>query len=87
MDAASRSPLARYLKKHKMSDAEFARRLGVQDSTVYRWRTGKRRPDIDSANAIERATNGAVPASSWSRRVRKALVSFPIDHQHSPQSS
>jgi transcriptional regulator with XRE-family HTH domain len=70
---ASGSPLAPYLKRKKLSDLEFARRIGVDDSTVYRWRTGKRRPDVDMVFLIERATGGEVPASAWSTgRVSKA---------------
>ncbi|MDR3086507.1 MAG: helix-turn-helix domain-containing protein [Azoarcus sp.] len=39
------------------NDAEIARRLGVADATVSRWRTGQRAPDEDQAAALAELLN------------------------------
>jgi transcriptional regulator with XRE-family HTH domain len=57
--------LARYLKTHRISFTDFARTLGVSDSTVLRWSRGHRTPTVSLAFAIERATGGVVLASEW----------------------
>lgn len=61
------SQLAAYLDNHDITNAEFARLLGVRDSTVFRWATRKRIPTVTWAFAIEKATGGAVRASSWGK--------------------
>ncbi|MEY2669319.1 MAG: putative antitoxin of bacterial toxin-antitoxin system, YdaS/YdaT, partial [Pseudomonadota bacterium] len=38
---------------------------GVTDSAVWRWANGQRKPGLNEAYAIERATGGAVPAIYW----------------------
>jgi transcriptional regulator with XRE-family HTH domain len=61
--------LAKYLEAEKLSCTAFADRLGVKDSTVWRWRYGKgqqrRSPSLALALRIETLTGGRVPASSW----------------------
>jgi transcriptional regulator with XRE-family HTH domain len=57
--------LLRYLKKTKIRPAEFARRCGVQRSTVSQWMSGQRRPDRGNSIRIEEVTRGLVPAKSW----------------------
>jgi transcriptional regulator with XRE-family HTH domain len=57
--------LGTWLKRTKTSHAEFARRLGVTDSAVWRWAHGERSPKITVAFRIEELTRGAVRASSW----------------------
>jgi DNA-binding transcriptional regulator YdaS (Cro superfamily) len=59
------SSLAQYLDTHSMSPTEFARRLGVRDTTVLRWAADTRTPSVTWALAIERHTDGAVPVASW----------------------
>jgi transcriptional regulator with XRE-family HTH domain len=65
------SPLAAWLTKNDVSHAELGRRLGVTDSAVWRWAHDQRRPGVDDAFKIEKATAGAVPASSWRARPKK----------------
>lgn len=65
MDATGRDRLGAFLEKAHLSDASFARLLGVESSTVWRWRTGKRQPSIAAAAEIERLTKGHVKLSAW----------------------
>lgn len=60
-----RIPLADYLRRHKLTQVEFADRLGVHKNTVYRWLIGERRPDWETIRAIVRETDGAVTADSF----------------------
>lgn len=69
------TPLSTYLAETGQSHAEFARRLGVTDSAVWRWAHGKRKPGIEVAFDIERLTAGAVPAASWGRKRRRGFRS------------
>lgn len=80
-------PLGAYLSAHKMTCTDFARRIGVKDSTVWRWVFGqdkqRRSPSLRLALAIERATDGAVPVGSWnkgttaaSRKSRKGRAAY-----------
>jgi DNA-binding transcriptional regulator YdaS (Cro superfamily) len=93
MDSAS--ALARYLKKQSLTDGEFARLIGVDASTVYRWRKGDRRPERDLVFVIERATRGAVSASGWKNKPKRAARKAParvaarstLNDKHSPQTS
>lgn len=57
--------LRSYLAREQLSAADIAPRLGVHMSVVYRWIKGETTPSVDSALAIERLTNGAVPVESW----------------------
>jgi DNA-binding phage protein len=60
-----RTLLARYFRKSKRSVSEFARAVEADRSQIYRCMRGERRPGLVLALRIERATAGAVPASSW----------------------
>lgn len=62
------SLLADYLNEHAESQSAFARRAGVSESALSDWLRGRRNPDVTSAVAIERATDGAVPVESWVRQ-------------------
>jgi len=83
--------LAAYLAAQNMSCAEFARRLGVPDSTVLRWSKGERTPTVVWAFAVEKETGGAVPASSWQptrRGARRVVRGSPRrSGKRAPQSS
>lgn len=57
--------LAEYVETKCPGYAEFARSLGVEQTTVMRWCKGERRPSVLWANAIAILTAGEVPASSW----------------------
>jgi DNA-binding transcriptional regulator YdaS (Cro superfamily) len=57
--------LEQYLTSHDMSQRDFAKLVGVSEPLVCQWRSGQRKPNLDNAFAIERATKGAIKASSW----------------------
>lgn len=58
-----------YLESRKMSQADFAARLGVDRSTVARW-AGRSHPPVSRWEAIEKATGGAVSLSDLLRQAR-----------------
>ena len=62
--------LARYLAKTQETQAAFGVRVGVTDAIVCMWLSGARRPNLTSAFAIQRATDGEVPATLWLKRKR-----------------
>ncbi len=67
--------IERHLAKHDKSQRELAKEAGIAESHVSRYRRGLRTPGIEKAMALERATNGEVPAESWApqeKRRRKA---------------
>jgi transcriptional regulator with XRE-family HTH domain len=70
----NRNALGRYLKRHGLSCAEFAREIATSPSQISRIVAGKRGPSVSLAFTIERATKGAIPASVWTapRRSRAA---------------
>ena len=62
--------LKKWLAETKLSQADFATKAGLSESLVSLLLSGQRRPGI-SAATIERATEGAVPATSWLRTLRR----------------
>lgn len=68
---------AKYLDDSGLNCTEFARRLGVKDSTVWRWRYGtgdqRRSPSLALALRIEELTKGAVPVTSWAHDSSKPV--------------
>jgi transcriptional regulator with XRE-family HTH domain len=52
--------LSAYLELAKLTDAEFAAKVGCDRSTIYRIRNGHTRPTDDLKAAIARETKGAV---------------------------
>lgn len=60
-----RTPLDRWLCGQTMTAAAFARRIGVLPPTLSRIRSGKHRPTLEQAVAIQRETGGAVPVEIW----------------------
>lgn len=56
--------LPQYLEWKKMTQAQFAARLGVAQGTVSKL-CADRRPSWDMAARIESATEGHVPVSVW----------------------
>lgn len=57
--------LSQYIADAKISQAEFSRIIGVHPSVLCKYLRKKAKPSYERAYAIERATGGAVPASSW----------------------
>ena len=56
--------LDEWLKKVDDLDA-FAQAVGINRVSLWRYRRGDTMPSAASAGAIERATDGAVPANGW----------------------
>ncbi|MDR7101495.1 helix-turn-helix domain-containing protein [Croceicoccus sp. BE223] len=59
------TPLATYMERNKISDADLAALIGKDRSIVNRIRQGKLRPTLEVAAQIERHTNGEIPMQSW----------------------
>lgn len=57
--------LAQYLETRKITDAEFAKTLGVAQSTVLRLKRGERRPSLELAQRIAEVTAGEVQPSDF----------------------
>lgn len=58
--------LTTYLTETGISQAELSEALGISRGHMSLLASGERKPSLNLAFAIERATKGAVPASSWS---------------------
>jgi plasmid maintenance system antidote protein VapI len=54
-----------WLDKHEVSQTGFAEALDVRPSTINDLCNGRRRPSLELAVKIERATFGQVPPASW----------------------
>jgi len=63
MDAMTR--LLTYLTETRTKQAALAETLGVSRGYLSELAGGTKKPSLDLAFAIERATGGAVPASVW----------------------
>lgn len=63
--------LGDYLKRHKVPVADFAREIGVDPDSVYRYRDGTRRPSWRVMPKIIAATGGRVTADSFLLQHRK----------------
>lgn len=61
-----------WLEKTKTTQLEFSEKSGVPQPLVSKYAAGKRRPHLDYALAIERATDGKVPVESWMKKKRAA---------------
>lgn len=57
--------LQHHLETNNIARREFADLIGVDQSVLSRFCRNLARPGLDKAIAIERATDGAVPASYW----------------------
>jgi len=64
--------LARHLEKHKKSQSDLAKQAGIAEAHVSRYLARLRRPDMENAIRLERATGGEVPALAWAFSQRKA---------------
>lgn len=54
-----------YLARLNLKQSAFAERVGATQATVSKLATGQMRPSLELAVAIERETQGQVPAVSW----------------------
>jgi DNA-binding transcriptional regulator YdaS (Cro superfamily) len=59
------SPLSRFLAEREMTQVKFAVLSGVPQCQISAYLRRKRKPGRENALAIERATLGAVPVTSW----------------------
>lgn len=64
-DRACAGPLANFIGNARGRVTEFARELGVSKGAVHDLITGRRKPGLELATKIEKATAGKVPAASW----------------------
>ena len=64
--------LKAYLAQHKQD--EVAATLECSQSTISRYREGKRFPDAGMARSIDAASNGAVPFSLWQEEILRRLT-------------
>lgn len=55
-----------WMTKEKLTQKEAADRIGVPQGYVSAWLSG-RKPGVEYALQIERASNGAVPVTSWGK--------------------
>lgn len=54
-----------YLLDHSITEAAFAARVGVDQSTVHRWRKGQMPEGPSTMRAIARETGGKVTANDF----------------------
>ena len=59
------NPLASYMEREGVTDADLATRIGRDRSMVNKIRRGVLRPTLDLAASIERETGGNVPMQAW----------------------
>lgn len=59
------SKLSDHLRRSGMTQAQFARALGVDQATVSKLCRRKLQPSLQLAVHIERLTDGEVPTASW----------------------
>ncbi len=58
--------LSDYLKNNEIKVVDFARQIEVSKDTVYKWLSGKRRPqDDESMQSVFEATKGEVTANDF----------------------
>lgn len=57
--------LSRWLKLEKADHKQFCETVGISSNSLYKYLRGTRRPNLDQALAIERATKGKVPVEEW----------------------
>ena len=57
--------LIKWLIKSDISKKEFAERIGISESLVYHYLSGKRYPSSSTARKIMEATNGAVTPNDF----------------------
>ena len=60
-----RMTLTEFLKKHKITQQQFAEIVKCRQGTVSRLCRGSTRPSLRLAHRIEVATGGKIPATSW----------------------
>lgn len=69
------SPFSRWVNSTGLTLKEIAAKLGVSVQNVSNMRLGNTKPGRESAATIEAVSGGAVPATSWDKRKRRAKAS------------
>ena len=59
------TPLASFMGKANLTDAELARRVGRERSTITKLRRGQAKPSLDLAVKIAALSEGAVPPTAY----------------------
>jgi transcriptional regulator with XRE-family HTH domain len=67
--------LNEWLDKHRMSQSELAKILGVSEGTISRWRRGINTPGLDIAIKIQDVTNSQVGLADLIKRGRGVAAS------------
>ena len=62
---AGMNKLQTYLKDNTLSQSRFAEMIGVNQATISKLCAGAISPNLETAQKIATATNGAVPLDSW----------------------
>lgn len=57
--------LAAYLSANDIRDSDFAARIGVTRQTLWRYKSGERRPEWDVLERISRETGGQVTPNDF----------------------
>lgn len=57
--------LMAYLGEHAIPDSAFAEQIGVTRQTLWRYKSGERRPEWDVLERISRITDGAVTPNDF----------------------
>lgn len=57
--------LQSYLDEKSISDEQFGASIGVSATSVYRYRTGRRKPEDEIMTRIFKVTHGVVDANSF----------------------
>jgi len=70
--------LATHLKAAGIKRNEFARSVGISAPYLTQILAGRKRPSLDLAFRIEKATDGIVPASCWVSHQEPSLAAIPI---------
>lgn len=62
---AAENALSKYIKENSVNKQEFADTLGITLNSLERLCSSIRRPSLELANKIEKATDGKVPVTFW----------------------
>jgi transcriptional regulator with XRE-family HTH domain len=65
------NPLVKYLDRTGLTQTQFAKQCGFPLSDVNGWLRGYRRPSLDAAFRMEKATGGGIAAKSWTKSNKK----------------
>lgn len=57
--------LQAYLEKNRLSTREFAAKIGVNNTQVWRWATGRSVPGIADAEKVKDGTGGKVKPTDF----------------------